>query len=155
MAAESILKDWEEWSTPQITSEMWITQIYESLANQGKASIAEPLTHTIMEKGVHAAIELYYKLKKTQPDAYNFDEYELNMLGYQLLWRDMNEAAVEVHKLNTQAYPDSANPYDSLADAYEASGELELAIEAYEKALERDPKMPSAIEGLKRLKTDK
>jgi D-alanyl-D-alanine-carboxypeptidase/D-alanyl-D-alanine-endopeptidase len=77
------------------------------------------------------------------------------MLGYQLLWREMNEAAIEMHKLNVQTYPDSANPYDSLADAYEASGQVELAIEAYEKALERDPTMPSAIEGLKRLKTDK
>jgi cyclase len=155
MAAESILKDWEEWSTPQITSEMWITQIYESLVNQGKISIAEPLTYTIMEKGINAAIEQYHELKKTQPDAYNFGEYELNMLGYQLLWREMNEAAIEMHKLNVQTYPDSANPYDSLADAYEASGQVELAIEAYEKALERDPTMPSAIEGLKRLKTDK
>jgi tetratricopeptide (TPR) repeat protein len=107
-----------------------------------------------MEKGIHAAIEQYQKLKKTQPDAYNFDEYELNMLGYQLLWRNMNEAAIEMHKLNTQAYPDSANPYDSLADAYENSGQVELAIESYEKALERDPEMPSAIEGLKRLKPE-
>ena len=154
MTAESILQDWEEWSTPQFTSGMWITQIYESLVNQGKISIAEPLTRTIMEKGIHAAIEQYHELKKTQPNAYNFGEYELNMLGYQLLWRDMNEAAIEMHKLNVQTYPDSANPYDSLADAYEASGEIELAIEAYEKALERDPEMPSAIDGLKRLKPE-
>ena len=107
-----------------------------------------------MGKDIHAAIEQYHELKKTQPDAYNFGEYELNMLGYQLLWRDMNEAAIEMHKLNTQAYPDSANPYDSLADAYEASGEVELAIECYEQALEREPEMSSAIEGLKRLKAE-
>jgi tetratricopeptide (TPR) repeat protein len=105
-----------------------------------------------MEKGVTAAIEQYHVLKKNQPDAYNFGEYELNMLGYQLLWRDMNEAAIEIHKLNTQAYPDSANPYDSLGDTYEASGEVELAIQSYKKALEREPEMASAIEGLKRLK---
>ena len=154
MTAESILQDWEEWSTPQFTSGMWITQIYESLVNQGKISIAEPLTRTIMEKGINAAIEQYHELKKTQPNAYNFGEYELNMLGYQLLWRDMNEAAIEMHKLSVQTYPDSANPYDSLADAYEASGEIELAIEAYEKALDRDPEMPSAIDGLKRLKPE-
>jgi len=30
---------------------------------------------------------------------------------------------------------------------------VELAIESYEKAFERDPEMDSAIEGLKRLKT--
>jgi cytochrome c-type biogenesis protein CcmH/NrfG len=59
-----------------------------------------------------------------------------------------------MHKLNVQAYPNEANPYDSLADAYEASGEVELAIEAYEKALEREPEMASAIEGLERLRAE-
>ena len=76
------------------------------------------------------------------------------MLGYQLLWRGMNEAAIEMHELNTQMYPDSANPHDSLGETYEASGEVALAIESYEKALERDPNIPSAIEALKRLKLE-
>jgi len=136
-----------------VTSETWITQAYESLSGEAKKSIAEPLTHTIMEKGVGAAIEQYYELKKNQPGSYNFGENELNMLGYQLLWRDMTEAAIEIFKLNTQAYPDSANPYDSLGDAYEASGEVAHAIESYEKALEINPDMPSAIEALERLRS--
>ena len=154
MTEENILKDWEKWNSANISSEDWITQVYESLSGGPKKSISEPLTQTIMEKGIHAAIEQYHALKKTQADVYNFGEYELNMLGYQLLWRDMKEAAIKVHKLNTQAYPDSANPYDSLGDTYEASGEVELAIESYEKALEIDPEVPSAIEGLKRLKPE-
>ena len=154
MVEENLLKDWEEWNTPYITSEMWVTQVYDSLARPVTKSIAEPLTYTITEKGIAAAIEQYHELKKTQPDAYNFGENELNMLGYQLLWRDMNEAAIEMHKLNAQAYPDSANPYDSLADAYEANGEVDLAIESYEKALDIDPEMPSAIGTLKRLRTE-
>jgi len=154
MVEENLLKDWEKWNSANISSENWITQVYESLSGGAKTSISKPLTHTIMEKGISAAIEQYHALKKNQPDDYNFDEYELNMLGYQLLWRDMNEAAIEVQKLNAQAYPDSANPYDSLADAYEANGDIELAIESYEKALERDPEMDSAIDGLKRLRTE-
>jgi glyoxylase-like metal-dependent hydrolase (beta-lactamase superfamily II) len=152
MVEENILKNWENLNSNTISSEDWIAQVYESLSGGAKPSISKPLTQTIMEKGIAPAIEQYHQLKKSQPDAYNFDEYELNMLGYQLLWRDMKEAAIEMHKLNVQAYPDEANPYDSLADAYEANGEVELAIEAYEKVLERDPEMASAIEGLERLK---
>jgi cyclase len=154
MVAGDILKDWEKWSSANVSSENWITQVYESLSGGPKKSIAEPLTDTIIEKGVAAAIEQYHKLKKEQPDSFDFGENQLNMLGYQLLWRDMNEAAIEIHKLNTQAYPDSANPYDSLGDTYETSGEAELAIESYEKALERDSEMSSAIEALKRLKPE-
>jgi tetratricopeptide (TPR) repeat protein len=154
LVKEDILKDWENLNSDTISGEDWIAQVYESLSGGAKPSISKPLTQTIMEEGIQAAIEQYHKLKKTQPDDYNFNEYELNMLGYQLLWRDMNEASIEMHKLNVQAYPDEANPYDSLADAYEASGEVELAIEAYEKALERDPELTSALEGLERLKPE-
>ena len=152
LVEEDILKDWEKWSSANVSSEDWIKQVYESLSGGAKPSISGPLTRLIMEKGIRTAIKQYHGLKKTRPDVYNFGEYELNMLGYQLLWRGMNEAAIEIHKLNTQAYPDSANSYDSLGDAYEANGKVELAIESYEKALERDPEMPSAIEALKRLR---
>jgi len=153
MVEEDILKGWKKLNSATVSNKDWIAQVYESLLGGAKTSISKPLTQTIMEKDVHAAIAQYHRLKRTQPDAYNFDEYELNMLGYQLLWRDMKEAAIEIHKLNAQAYPDSANPYDSLADAYEASGKVALALESYEKVLERDPGMDSAIEGLNRLKT--
>ena len=152
MVEENLLKDWENWSSPNISSENWITQVCKSLTKQGKKSIAEPFTHTIMETGLAAAIEQYHELKQNQPDAYDFSENILNMLGYQLLWREMTEAAIAVHKWNIEANPDSANPYDSLGDTYEASGQVELAIESYEKALERNPDMPSAVEALKRLK---
>ena len=149
---KDILKNWEKWNSDTISSEDWITQVYESLSGGAKTSISKPLTHTIMDNGIHAAIEQYHALKKSQPDSYNFGEYELNMLGYQLLWREMNEAAIEIHRLNAQAHPDSANPYDSLGEAYEICGEVELAIESYEKVLELNPEIPSAIEALKRLK---
>jgi len=101
---------------------------------------------------VKGAIEQYQEIKNNQPDSYNFTENDLNMLGYQLLWRDMNEAAIEVFKLNIQAYPQSANPFDSLGEAYMASGVEELAIENFEKALSLDSNIPSAIDALKKLK---
>ena len=153
MVSEDLLKDWESWSRAQVTSETWITQVYESLAGQGKRPISEPLTYTIMENGIEAAIEQYMELKKDQPDSFTFVENDLNMLGYQLLWRDMKDEAIEVFKLNIQAYPKSANPYDSLAEAYLASGDEKLAIENYEKAVSIDPNFSSAVDALKKLKT--
>ena len=93
-------------------------------------------------------------VKKNQAEDYDFGENVLNMLGYHLLWRGMPDASIQVHRLNIQAYPDSANPYDSLAEAYEADGDLEQAIQSYEKALEINPEMPSALEALKRLKPE-
>ena len=42
--------------------------------------------------------------------------------------------------MNTIAYSTSANTYDSLADAYLANGQNELALRMSEKALEMLPK---------------
>ena len=154
MIEEDVLKDWAKWDSSLVTGETWVTQAYVSLKGNATKSISEPLTHTIMESGIEAAIEQFHALKKDQPDSYDFGENQLNMLGYQLLWREMNEAAIEIHKLNTRVYPDSANPYDSLGEAYMANGNTALAIESYERALERNPDIPSAIEALKKLRTE-
>ena len=154
MIEADLLKDWSRWSNAQLTtSESWITQVFECLSDQGKKSISEPLTYTIMDQGIEAAIEQYLALKKGKPDSYNFTENDLNMLGYQLLWRDMKEEAIEILRLNIQAYPHSANPYDSLGEAYAACGEKALAIENYEKALTIDPDFSSAADALKKLKS--
>lgn len=153
MVSDDLLKDWANWSTTQVASKDWITQAYESLSDQGKKPISETLTYTIMDKSIEAAIEQYKDLKNNQPDSYIFAEDELNMLGYQLLWRDMKEAAIEVFKLNIQGYPQSANPYDSLGETYLASGDEKLAIENYEKAVSLDPNMLSAVDALKKLRS--
>lgn len=61
-------------------------------------------------------------------------EETLNQVGYQLLRADRVAEAVEVFKKNVENHPNSANCYDSLAEAYEKNGSLKLAKETYEKA---------------------
>ena len=104
-----------------------------------------------MESGVQAAIAQYHELKNRQPDAHDFGQCQLNMLGYQLMWRGMHDAAIELFKLTIEAFPESANPYDSLGEAYVAAGDNELAIKYYKKALALNPNMPSAVDALKQL----
>lgn len=100
-----------------------------------KQPISEVLYETINEKGIDAAVEQYRHLKKQQSDRYDFQEAELNTLGYKLLGEKKNDAAITILKLNTEAYPNSPNTYDSLAEAYMRSGEREKAIKYYEKTL--------------------
>lgn len=107
---------------------------------------------TITEKDVSSAIKQYYELKKTQPDAYDFQEEQLNSMGYQLLKMKKIKEAIEIFKLNVEAYPQSANVYDSLAEAYMINGDKELAIKNYEKSLELNPENTNAVEMLKKLK---
>ena len=60
--------------------------------------------------------------------------------------------AIEIFKLNVEYYPNSANVYDSLGDAYQAAGKKEEAIKSYEKALSIDPNYASSQDNLRRLK---
>ena len=114
-------------------------------------SIAQPLTKTLAEQGVEAAIKQYYDLKKNQPERYDFSERELNQMGYILLGEGRNKEAIEIFKLNVAAFPQAFNTYDSLGEAYLAAGERELAIQNYRKSLELNPQNTNATDTLKRI----
>jgi len=58
----------------------------------------------------------------------------INQIGYQLLFDGKPEEAIAAFKANIERYPDSANVYDSLAEAYERGGRMDLAEPLYEKA---------------------
>jgi len=93
----------------------------------------------------------FHSLKSgADPDLY-VAESEINTLGYRLLRRQLVNEAIAVLKLNVEAYPQSANVYDSLAEAYLLSGDKDKAIENYRRALAIDPKMESARQALKQL----
>jgi tetratricopeptide (TPR) repeat protein len=123
----------------------------KTLANQ--VPIAEVILKTVTEKDISSAIQQYHELKATQPDAYDFREQQLNSLGYELLKTKKTKEAIEIFKLNVEAYPQSANVFDSLAEAYMINGDRYLAIRNYERSLELDPKNTNAVEMLNKLKT--
>ena len=58
----------------------------------------------------------------------------LNRAGYQLLQGEKFTEAIELFKKNVANYPNSANVYDSLGEAFEKNGQLKQARENYEKA---------------------
>jgi Tfp pilus assembly protein PilF len=59
----------------------------------------------------------------------------VNQVGYQLLGAGRTEEAIAAFKSNVERYPNSANVHDSLAEAYERSGKLDLARPGYERAV--------------------
>jgi dienelactone hydrolase len=74
--------------------------------------------------------------RKKDPHAKLFDEGLVNAIGYEHMQEGDNKGAIEILKLNAAAYPDSANVYDSLSDAYLADGQKDLARENAKKALQ-------------------
>ena len=88
--------------------------------------------------GEAAARRMFEETRKSDPKYVLFPEQELNVYGYQVLQDDPNHA-IWLFKLNVDAYPSSANPHDSLSDAYLAAGKRKEALQHAEKALEMLP----------------
>ncbi len=72
------------------------------------------------------------------------EDFLLNRVGYDLLNEKRLKDAIEVFKVNTELFPGIANTWDSLAEAYAADGQKELAIKFYKKAIEVNPQSPAA-----------
>jgi acetyl esterase/lipase len=100
---------------------------------------APKFVRMIERDGVAKALVAFEEARKSDPANGMFAEPAVNALGYQLLQQGRAKDAIEIFKLNVAAYPQSANTYDSLSDAYEADGQTQLAIEAAEKALQLLP----------------
>src|SRR5215211_5875111 len=78
--------------------------------------------------------EHYQKLSKKFRYNIAVPENLINQMGYQSLFAGRSDEAITIFKTNVERYPESANVYDSLAEAYERGGKLELAAPLYEKA---------------------
>lgn len=83
--------------------------------------------------------------------AYVFDEKALNALGYGYLGDHDAKRAGAVFELAVLAFPRSANCWDSLADAYEALGNRQAALEAVRVAASLEQTSPVYRDRLRKL----
>jgi len=134
-----------------VTMGMWVPQV--KAAFDPRRPIAEALSATIQVKGVDEAVKQYHALKASAPTTYNFDEDQLNSLGYRLIAVKNFKDAIRILQLNVEVYPKSSNVYDSLGEAYMNAGERALAIANYRKSLELNPKNANGARMLKKLQT--
>jgi predicted alpha/beta superfamily hydrolase len=84
--------------------------------------------------GLKGADAHYKKLSEKFGYTIATPEEVINQTGYQFLADGKPDEAIAVFKANVERYPVSANVYDSLAEAYERGGRLDLAEPLYDKA---------------------
>jgi len=122
--------------------------------NAIKPSIVAKVREVIDEKGIASGIAAYWKCKETETDKYEFGESELHRLGNMYQVKQETEKAIAVLKLNIEVYPNSSGSYSSLGEANFRSGNKEVAIDNFKKALSISPANMHAQQKLEALGVD-
>ena len=114
--------------------------------------LSDVLIKEYLAGGITALDRQYLVLKERYP--LNVTEASLNNLGYLFLSIKLTQPAIEVLDLNVKKFPQSANVYDSLGEAYMNAGDRERAIENYETSLRLNPDNAGGMENLKKLRRE-
>jgi dienelactone hydrolase len=110
----------------------------------------EGFIRTLQTGGYEHAQAVYDRMRASSP-AFNLEAPWLNTYGNELLQAGRAKQAVPILRLGTKLAPDWSWIADSLAEAYEAAGERQLAIDEYRRALTIEPTLGHSIERLKAL----
>lgn len=96
--------------------------------------------------------ELYTSILEKNP-MIELPEGNLNNLGLQLVFNPQTtNQGINVFLFATKIYPNSANLFDSLAEAYLFQGNKDKAIENFKKSLKLDSQNQNAVDRLKQLR---
>ncbi len=99
-------------------------------------------------QGVEKAIEYFHKFQLSHPDSNLFKRETINNLGWEKAGNDKLNEAIKLFQLNLSAYPNHYDPWDSYAEAVLMRGErgdIDLAIQNFEKSLELNPENSNAL----------
>ena len=100
---------------------------------EGWQGLRDPKSGAVVG-GLKGADAHYKKLSDKFGYSIPVPENLINQMGYQFLFDGKPDEAIAAFKANVERYPASANVYDSLAEAYEREGKIDLAAPLYDKA---------------------
>lgn len=115
-------------------------------------SMAEVIYKMIATAGTDAGATFYEENKENK--SFYLSERGFNQMGYAFFMDGQIEEAAAMFKINVDAYPTSANVYDSYAEALLALGDTVQSIEFYEQAVSMDPKNLNGVRIIEELKNE-
>ncbi|CAM3330186.1 alpha/beta fold hydrolase [Zobellia roscoffensis] len=112
-------------------------------------TLAKDQQNVVLEKALNNAITLAIETR-----VHSRSEHDLNTLGYSFMQTEELDKALEVFKVTTILFPESANAYDSYGEALLAADKKTEAIEMYKKSIELNPENEHGKEVLLQLKQE-
>lgn len=116
-----------------------------------RLELSNKLMNEIEIAGVKKCFILLDSLLKNNPEKYTFNDQVLNTIGYQLIEELELDIAIQIFIENTKRYPNVANVFDSLGEAYLANNNRELAIKNFRYVLKLDASFENSKNQLDKL----
>jgi len=124
--------------------------IFKADYTKPRKPLDEYLYAVIKTKGIEEVLENFTRLLRE--GGYEITSSNtLNRVGYAFLEDHLPGPAIKIFEKNTQLFPNEANPYDSLGEAFMIKGDLQKSRAAYKKALEIDPQFENAEKMIEKL----
>lgn len=122
---------------PEIIVRWFVTTLIKTPGHAPADPLAAApiLNDVYFEAGAARAGQKLREVRRKDPQAQLWPEISMDIIGLHFLRESDAKSAIEVLKLNLEAYPDSADAEDNLADAYLADKQNDLARHHAEKAL--------------------
>ncbi|TMO02217.1 serine hydrolase [Pseudoalteromonas sp. S558] len=99
-----------------------------------------------------STLKAYKAWKKNYPDSKLLSANAINNAGYNALGNKDYQVAITLFRVYSHLYPDDANAFDSLAEAYMLFGDTVNAIANYEQSLQLNPQNSNAQKMIHTLK---
>jgi tetratricopeptide (TPR) repeat protein len=110
------------------------------------------LRSALREGGKSAAAAALRQFMQDPLNQYAAVESQVNRLGHDLLAEGLAGQSLMLFELNTDTFPQSSNAIDSLGEVLLAAGKRDLAVAAYERAVQLDPQAVRSRAALERLR---
>ncbi|OKY25022.1 hypothetical protein BI291_17410 [Thalassotalea sp. PP2-459] len=117
-----------------------------------KQSLSKVLYPILINSNLTKAKSIINNAIKPDNNDYLTDKKMINRLGYEMLKLKKVQEAIVVFKFNNDKYSDTPNTFDSLAEAYSISGELEKASNLLDRMESLFPKYIDYEDRKKKLK---
>jgi dienelactone hydrolase len=125
----------------------------EFRAAKGSPASLDAFRAELGRQGFDHASQIYQSMQKDNPQ-FKLEKDTLTAWGADLIDENTLPEAIDLLKFEVQIYPDTSSGHATLAEAYMKSGQKQLAIDNYKKALAINPDNEDAKQKLKTLESN-
>ncbi|MFL5561014.1 MAG: YceI family protein [Gemmatimonadaceae bacterium] len=113
--------------------------------------VADTLNRVLQAHGAAEAIRTYQSLRASQPAAFNYEAWQLDLLGRQLAERGDLNSALAILAFNAEESPGSEGVLEALGEAQAMANDAPAALATYQRALAKFPRSTDAREMVRHL----